>query len=370
MTFEIIRLIIVLSGLLLTVVLFYHFPRLAKLKDEKFPLQKISIIIPARNEEKNIALLFSDLTKQKINIHEIICVDDASEDKTSEVIKSFPVQLLVIKDKPQGWLGKSWACASGAAIATGDILLFIDADVRISPDAVFKLLTTHVNEKSAISVQPYHKTEKFYEQFSLIFNFIQFAGNGSGLPQQRNVGFFGPVIMISREDYQAIDGHNSVKGTIIEDVALGEQMKRHQIPYKNFIGDGDISFRMYSGGFRSLFQGWTKNMGLGAVRAPFPLALMVFLWVASLASVPLQMVRFSLSSNVPWLIIYSLLYLIWLAVLLIVAKKIGRFQLWSILLYPIVMVVFLVIFAISLFKKVFKLNVTWKGRSINTEERK
>lgn len=370
MILEIIRLGLILIGIATTIILFYHFPKLANEKENNVFLSRVSIIIPARNEEKNIALLLGDLAKQNIQIHEIICVDDVSEDKTREVIKSFDVVLLAINDKPKDWIGKSWACESGTKIATGDIFLFLDADVRLSPNAISKLLTTYTKERCAISVQPYHKTEKFYEQFSLFFNFIQLSGNGTGFPKQRTVGFFGPVIMLSRSDYEKIGGHKSVKSSIIEDVALGEQMKNKQIAFKNFVGGEDISFRMYRDGFRSLLQGWTKNMASGAIRAPFLITLPVFLWIAALIAVPLQMFRFAIIADINWVIVYSFLYLLWLAILLILSKKVGKFQIWVILLYPFAMIVFVVVFTISLIKKIFRLKVIWKGRAIDTGEGK
>ena len=86
---------------------------------------------------------------------------------------------------------------------------------------------------------------------------------------RETLGLFGPVILMTKGDYQTIGGHESVKRTIIEDIALGKQLKRAGLKYHLYVGKGDISYRMYSDGFRSLFNGWTKNIALGASNMSF-----------------------------------------------------------------------------------------------------
>ncbi len=368
MTLNLVRITIVIIGFIASIILFYRFPKLKVENKRDCKNIKLSIIIPARNEEKNIGLLLTDLQRQSISIHEIICVDDASTDDTKEVVESFRVSLIALQSKPQGWHGKNWACASGANAATGDILLFLDADVRLQENAIEKLIAIYTKHQCVISIQPYHRTQRFYEQFSLFFNVVQIAGNGSALPKPQNFGLFGPIIMVSRDDYQRIGGHESVKGAIVEDMALAQKMRAKQVPYKVFLGDKDISFRMYSGGFKSLLQGWTKNLATGATKIPVLIGLLVFFLISSLASVPLQIIRFSILKNINWLMIYGVLYLVWIVVLLIITRKIGKFKVWTILFYPILLLAFIAVFVVSLIKKVFKMKVIWKDRAINTEE--
>lgn len=369
MILNIVRLIIVIIGLMASMILFYRFPKIKGKSGANLMNIKLSIVIPARNEEKNIALLLDDLQKQSVAIHEIICVDDASKDNTKAIIQSFGVRLVSIQEKPHDWLGKSWACASGASIATGDVLLFLDADVRLKEQALHRLISSYIKEQSVVSVQPYHKTQKFYEQFSLFFNFVQIAGNGSALPKPKNIGLFGPVIMISQQDYQAIGGHKSVKNCVVEDMALAQRLIDKKLDYRVLIGDEDISFRMYGNGFKSLLQGWTKNLATGAAKTPFGIGVLVFFFISSLTSVPLQLIRFSILGNLSWIIVYSVLYIIWIVVLLQLIKKVGKFKIWTVLIYPMLLLVFLSVFIVSLIKKIFKLKVTWKGRAIDTEEK-
>jgi 4,4'-diaponeurosporenoate glycosyltransferase len=244
-------------------VLFYHLPLLpgVRNKPENFP--SISVIIPARNEEKSLLLLLKDLNAQSVPAFEIICVDDASEDATAQTALCFGVRLLSVHDKPKGWTGKSWACQKGAKAAKGDVLLFLDADVRLGKDGLRRLVQAYSDCGCIVSVQPYHQTEKSYEQFSLMFNLVQIAANGSALPKPVNIGLCGPVMLISQADYALAGGHKVARNSVIEDLALGMELKKAGIPYQLFMGDADISYRMYCGGLGSLLQGWVKNLASG-----------------------------------------------------------------------------------------------------------
>ncbi len=108
-----IEIIIALTGFLLN---FLLFARLRVLKSEKTPpgLHRISVIIPVRNEEKNLPLLLADLARQTYPAFEILVVDDCSTDGTARVARAFNVRLITVADKPDGWTGKSYACQLGA----------------------------------------------------------------------------------------------------------------------------------------------------------------------------------------------------------------------------------------------------------------
>ena len=359
--------IIIVVGILASFILFSKFPILKKGKANNLP-DKISIIIPARNEEKNIGLLLRDLMSQTTNIHEIICVDDGSVDQTYEVALSFGVKVVAIKDKPSDWTGKAWACQSGGAVATGDILLFLDADVRFSPDAISSLVYSYNQHKCVISVQPYHKTEKHYEQFSFFFNLIQIAGNGTSIRfTQESAGLYGPVILIDTDTYRAIDGHLAAKKSIVDDVALGEKLRQMGFPYKLFLGGKNISFRMYGNNFKSLFQGWTKNYATGASKAPIFIFILVFLWVASCASTVIYLVKAVISLKLTYIVIGLILYACWIFEFFRISNRLGRFKKTTIIMFPVYLIFFIGVFLVSLFKKVFRKDVTWKDRKIKLD---
>lgn len=361
---NIIEVLLVLIGLMVTPILFFRFPRLSKIHREDYTFN-LSVIIPARNEEESLPLLLEDLRVQSCLPLEIICADDDSSDSTAQIAESFGIRVISLHDKPQGWLGKTWACHNGANAAKGDLLLFIDADVRLGPNAIGRLLQTYSEQNCTISVQPYHVTEELYEQFSLPFNLIQIAANGTTLPKQKSVGLFGPMILISKIDHNKIGGHESVRKNIIEDIALGQKLKEAGLPYDLFVGDKDLSYRMYNDGVRGLLQGWIKNIAAGAAKTHWYLFIAVFLAITSMASVPIHIAAYSWSGDYKWLILYVALYMIWVIVLYVLAQKAGRFHIISILFYPILIIVLVCVFFVSMFKKIFGLKVVWKGRAIN-----
>lgn len=363
----IIEFVIVLVGLAVAPVLFYRFPRLPEVKtgDGHFP--SVSIIIPARNEERTLPLLLEDLRNQSFTPFEIICVDDDSSDATAQIAEAYGARVLSLHNKPDDWMGKSWACQNGAKAAKGELLLFLDADIRLGHNGISRLMKTYSDCSCTISVQPFHKPEKTYEQLSMFFNFIQIAANGTALKNPIASGLYGPVILISQSDYNKIGGHESVKMSIVEDMALGHRLRETGLSYQLFVGDKEISFRMYGRGLKDLLQGWLKNMAAGAARTTPYVFAMVFLWITSLISVPLHVIGFAVSGNSVWLVIYSLLYIMWATILNVVSKRIGQFRTLAAVFYPLLIMVFLGVFAVSMFKKIFRLNVIWKGRTVSAE---
>ena len=358
---------ILFLGLLFGILLFLKHPIL---KDEgNYKTEnKLSVIIPARNEESNLPYILADLKNQNKPIYEIICVNDASDDNTAEIALLNGVTLINVTDKPEGWVGKSWACQTGANQATGETFLFLDADVRLGPDAVEKLQKAVLKHNCVISVQPFHKAVQFYEQMSFFFNLILIAANGVGFPvSKKNIGLFGPIIMIDREKYKAVDGHLSARNSVVDDLTLGEKLISKGIAFKLFIGGEDVSFRMYSGGFRQMVQGWTKNFATGASKTSIPLMLMIVLWISSCISAVIYLLGLMPNYSTRSLIFAVLIYIFVAAELLSASRHIGNFKKWLIVLFPIQLIFFLAVFVSSVYKKTFRIKVKWKGRKIELE---
>lgn len=361
-------------GLLASWLLFYRFPKLeaADGPDQGKPRARLSIIIPARNEEKNLALLLGDLKNQTLEIHEIICVDDGSTDQTAEVAVAAGVTLITAAPKPAGWLGKSWACQQGGEAASGNLLLFLDADVRLRPAGLGKLLKAHQQTGRVVSVMPYHQIEKSWEALSLFFNCIQMGANGLGLPaaiqHSRGIGLYGPVILISQTDYHAVGGHAAIKDSIVDDVALGEKLREKDIPFALYLGDQDLSYRMYGGGLRELIQGWTKNQAAGVSKTPLFLIVLVFFWITASASAPLYLVFSLVRQQWQWSTILAACYGIWVLELSRIARHIGSFSGRIIVFYPLLLLFYLAIFLRSLAKKILRRPVIWKDREIRLDK--
>ena len=362
----VVELVLALAGLLMSFALFYRFPMLPREANMTASV-RVSVVIPARNEQGNLPRVLSALKNQSTVPFEILVVDDASTDQTAEIARSFGVRVLTPPEKPEGWMGKSWACQFGAEHASGELLLFLDADVDLAPDGLSRLIAAYERERCALSVQPYHLPKRPYEQLSLFFNLVQIAANGAALRKPVSLGLYGPVILIQRDEYSSLGGHERIKDSIVEDMALGELLQKNNVPYRLFIGDCGLSFRMYPEGLKSLFQGWTKNLAAGASKMPLSLLLMVLLWITSAISVPLHLILFSLAGNAFGVLAYGLLYVGWVAALLFTARRVGRFSKITIALFPVPVATFLTVFAVSLIKRIFGWKVIWKGRAIRPD---
>lgn len=325
----------------------------------------ISVIIPARNEQHNLPKLLEDLRQQEPAPLEIIVVDDQSEDNTAAIAQNYRVKLISITDKPADWLGKNWACHQGSQTAQGDILLFLDADVRLAPGALQKLRLLQESQNQVISVQPYQQVRRFYEYFSFFFALLQIAGNGLSFISSRfQVSLFGPVICLSRSCYEKLGGHESVRNELVEDLALGKRLKQLGMPFSLYSGGKDVQYRMYGDGLRSLIQGWTKNFSTGTGQASKLLLLLSILWLGGCTTAVVAFGRSLFSGSRTFIIIFGLLYLLWQIHLLYAAKITGNFKKGWLLLFPLYNVVFYLLFIRSLYTSLFRRNVLWKNRII------
>lgn len=358
---------LVLAGLVSGLILFRRVPVIPK-ADGLADCAAVSIIIPARNEALNLPLLLADLMAQTLAPLEILCVDDDSEDDTAAIARQFPIRLLELKDKPPGWMGKTWACFQGARQASGEWLVFLDADVRLGPDALKQLMAEAIPSGQPLTVQPWHQTQLPHEDLAMIFNLIQIGSTGAAMDPPRNQGMFGPRILIPRADYWSVGGHETVRASIVEDVALGMALEAAGISYRMFIGDPAISFRMYPDGIGSLIRGWTKNMAAGAGRMPLSLFVPAFLWITAMTSVPVHIIRYGLLGRIQLMALYGSLYVVWVGFFLVWAPRAGNFRIWTMLLYPVSLVLFISVFFQSVIRRALGLKVTWKGRAIDQRE--
>ena len=357
---------IVILGMLISIALFL---RPKKLKSSKYiiteEIRKVSIIIPARNEEINLKNILSDIKNLEYPIHEVICVDDQSTDNTADVIDQFSANKVSVEMIPNGWKGKTWACQLGAETANGEILLFIDADVRLEPQAVNSLVHSHLQFQSPISVQPTHHVIKVYEYLSLFFNMIQVAATGLGfMGSQKTYGLFGPIFLISRNQFFALNGYNAVKGKVVEDFSLGQYYKRNNVHPKMYLGDRLISYRMYPHGIDTLIEGWAKNFSLGAISTRWWLLLMIVIWVVYLTVTPI-LLTIAIIQTLPVLMwIFIAVYLFSVLMLARTGNMLGNYPNWCYLLYPVFIVFFHIMFGYSTVATFVLKSTTWKGRKL------
>ncbi|NEV63677.1 glycosyltransferase [Thiorhodococcus minor] len=328
---------------------------------------KVSVIIPARNEESRLPPLLASLQAQDYGRYEVIVVDDNSTDATAELARAAGAKTLTLTELAHGWLGKPHACWVGAQAATGDLFVFLDADTALEPTGLRRIVGTHAKHGGLVSIQPYHLMLKAYERLTAMFFIIMMGSIRSftlaGDAVKSN-GSFGPCMVCSREDYFRTGGHRLVRTEIIDDVALGREMAKRGVRASNFIGEGTISFRMYPGGLRDLADGWTKNFARGAMTTdPLMLAMITWWIYGAVASVD-AMVGWARDGLSIWVIAGAAAYLAYVAQLWWLLRRLGNFGLGTALTYPLSLAFFVAIFFRSIYRTLVRNSVRWKGRSI------
>ncbi len=352
-------------GLVCGVLLFWKRRRLTQsLIGDTAPT--VSVVIPARNEERNLAGLLTSLKQQTHRPDEVIVVDDGSTDRTAEIAQDYGATVLRVDQKPDGWLGKSWACQRGSEAAQGDILLFVDADVCFKPEAIRCLLAESRRSEGVISVLPYHRINRAYEHLSMFFSLIQVAGNGAGLPFGReHTGLFGPVILIKKQDYAAVGGHQSVKDSVVDDLALGRTLSEHRIKDRLFWGEKLIEYRMYPDGLRQLTRGWQKNMAAGAAMVPMSLMLLTFWFLTGCIASLVDLVLYACQQS-PLAFVAAGLSIGFGVLIAVAARRIGSFRWPYLAAYPFYLLVFMAIFVLSVVCRTLGIRVNWKDRKVVT----
>ena len=355
-----------LTGLICGLLLFWRRRLLPREGTFTGSSEMLSVIIPARNEAENLPILLASLARQSRQPDEIIVADDDSEDLTARISADFGARVISARERPDGWLGKSWACQQGADAARGSLLLFLDADVELEENAVAGLLAARAAEGGVVSVLPHHRVRRPYEYLSLFSNLIQVAGNGAGMPfRTRRAGLFGPVILIGRDDYLTIGGHGEVRQYVVEDLALGRSLSAHGISDHLYYGDGDVSYRMYGGGVLQLVRGWMKNMAAGASQVPLLLIVLACTWITGCLGCIVDTIRILALGEMSLLGPALLLIALFTGQIIRASRQVGTFNPLAVLIYPLWLLAFLLIFLLSVIFKVFGLKVNWKGRKVD-----
>lgn len=248
-------------------------------------LPKISVCIPARNEEKNIANLLESIIIQGYSNIEILVLDDQSTDRTNKIVRSLSddhsnfIQLLSGKPKPEHWLGKPWACHQLALKATGEILLFLDADTILEPGALEKISFTFRNDNLDMAAfWPKQILGTFWEKTVIPLIYYALVTALPAIYVYRDPKWMPPFlkkrfrtafaaangqcIAIKKNCYHIIGGHEAVKNNIVEDVELAKIVKKHHGKVRMFNGIGTVKCRMYRNN-KELYAGLRKNFLAG-----------------------------------------------------------------------------------------------------------
>ncbi|MGB7436687.1 MAG: glycosyltransferase [Candidatus Acidiferrum sp.] len=228
----------------------------------------VSAIVPARNEQASIAACIESLAVQP-EIREILVVDDQSTDKTALIVRQqmerFPkLHLLATQELPTGWVGKNYAVWLGACEAQGEWLLFTDADSVHAKDSAAKALTIAAKENAVmVSFSPEQRMETWYEKSLIPYVYFRLANKFSfdDVNDSTNAAAAanGQFLMIRRDVYQAVGGHQSVSAEVLEDVELARRVKGAGYRIWFATGKGIVRVRMYRS-FAAMCEGWKKNL--------------------------------------------------------------------------------------------------------------
>lgn len=256
------------------------------------PSPLISVIIPARNEAHNLSACLRRVLAQRGPRIQAVIVDDHSEDGTLKIAHEIAredsrVVVLSSGELPAGWIGKAHALHRGVGVSTGEWLLFIDADVRVAPDAARTALAfAAAGSSDFLSLSPFQRCEGFWERLlqPLVFDLLNErydlrAVNNRASPVAAANGQF---IMVRRSAYFGIGGHEAVKDKVLEDVALARRAKQAGLRIY-FANTRSLAETQMYRDLVGIWEGWSKNLFLLLNASPMEVWRTVlgqlFLWV-------------------------------------------------------------------------------------------
>ena len=336
---------------------------------------KISVVIPARNEEYDIAPALRSILKQEGVDLEVIVVDDHSTDRTGEIVdriaQSDPrVTVLHGPALQNGWLGKCNAMQQGAQLAGGDFLLFTDADIEHAPGCFATVLSEmQQNTYDFISLFPRCINRSLWENINIPIYFFGvaklLATPGLEDPASTHAVASGALMLIKARVYHEIDGFEGVKGKMFDDVGLARLLKTRHYRVGYRLAPECVQVQLFKNS-RDAFWGNTKNI-LTAVEdhvwLALPLMLLAFLqyWTPVLAMV-LGVVIPSPLLLIAGFCTYSIQYAVFFTV-----RRILSFDAVKLLFFPLVAIVGACCITRALYYHA-RGKITWRGRTIKVKE--
>ncbi len=351
-------------------------PYLDKFENTFKSSPKVSIILPARNEEEFIGKCLDSLIKQDYENYEIVVIDDSSEDATGKIISEYAkkdskIILVSARPKPEGWMGKNWACMEGYRQSSGELLLFTDADTNHSKN-VISLAVSHLGsfDLDALSAIPKMVTFDFWTRITLpmisTFLHTRFSALNVNNPAKKTGYFFGSFFILKRQTYEEVGTHEGVKGEIIEDGALGKKVK--ESGYKMKMVRGDHLIDAVWARDKSTLWNALKRLMIPLYLQSGKIAIGIFFAVLFLLFIPFPIFATSvllpaetLSAKILCISAGTASFLIYIGA--IIETKVGLRLRWGYALFaPLGSLVVVLGFLSGLLQAKSTSSVTWRGR--------
>ncbi len=283
--------------------------------------QRVRVCVPARNEVDNIRpCVEAVLGSQGVEI-ELVVADDDSQDGTAVVALAAGeddarFRLVDVSPRPAGWAGKPWACMAAAAGADADWLLFIDADVRVSPHAIAASVQRGIdNRADLLSLFGTWELQSFWEQVAIpaIGWFIRGASAVPEVNSGQKAFANGQFILMRREAWLEIGGHEAVRGEVLDDVRLAEAAHRAGQRLWLLWAPEAFRVRLYTG-LEGIVSGYRKNLYEGTGRQPV-VALAAALGVSLTTLLPPLLIVIFAMGDMPlragWALLITILIVVW-----------------------------------------------------------
>ena len=310
---------------------------------------RVSILVPARNEALTLPHTLPALLAQGAD--EVLVLDDHSEDGTAEVARSLGARVIPGAPLPPGWHGKPWACQQLAQAASGEVLVFTDADVRWQPGTLDALLAEQARTGAdLLTVWPRQQTGTWGERLlvpmidDLLLSWLPHPF--VRLPFAAMAAGNGQLMLFDRGAYQHLGGHALVQGEVLEDVRFATRLKARGGRLALALGGDLLGVRMY-GGYGEAVLGFGKSVLDVHAKSKLLMLLTGLLHVAVYVG--------------PWLARRPLLIGLGLLGSLLVRLKTGRTgprDLAEVALTPLLPLTTLPVYLMAL-----RGRYTWKGRS-------
>ena len=323
----------------------------------------VSILIPARDEERNIIDLLESIRVQDYNNLEVIVLDDNSSDQTFQLCYDFceaDKRFKVVRGKvlPKDWLGKNFACSQLAALAKGEYLIFLDADETIAEGLINNSIhRMKLNKLSLLSIFTDQVTVTLGERLVvplmhfLLLNLlplrlVRLSGNPSFSAAS------GQFMMFDADNYKTNQWHEQVKEKVVEDIEIMKLIKVNGYKAEALLANGYIHCRMYRS-FSEAIEGFSKNFFAGFNYNVFGLFFYLLLVVLGPIAITyflgVELVMFA----------FSLIVLSRIMISLLSGQSVWR----NLLLHPFQLLC-MVFISVQSVKKHFTKTILWKGRII------